>query len=67
MRHKMSIATIEGAVEEVADEMAGLERAIPPPIGAEATQEAEAGTERSPGIVGTQKEGGGGDFGQECS
>ena len=40
MRHEMSIATIEGAVEEVADEMAGPERAISPPIGAEATQEA---------------------------
>ena len=36
----MSIATIEGAVEEFADEMAGPERAISPPIGAEATQEA---------------------------
>ena len=40
MRHEMSIATIEGAVEEFADEMAGPERAISPPIGAEATQEA---------------------------
>ena len=39
-RREMSIAAIDGAVEEVADEMACPERVIPPPIGVESTLEA---------------------------
>ena len=40
LRREMSIATIDGAVEEVAEEMACPERVIPPPIGVESTLEA---------------------------
>ena len=39
-RREMSIAAIDGAVEEVAEEMACPERVIPPPIGVESTLEA---------------------------
>ena len=66
LRREMSIATIDGAVEEVAEEMACPERVIPPPIGVESTLEAN-GDGPYPSIVGTQEEGGGGDFGHECS
>ena len=36
----MARATVEGVIEEVAEEMACLERALPPPIGVELTLEA---------------------------
>ena len=36
----MARATVEGVIEEVAEEMACLERALPPPIGVELTPEA---------------------------
>ena len=62
----MAKAMLVELVTEVAEEMTSPERVIPPPIGVESTLEAN-GDGPYPSIVGTQEEGGGGDFGHECS
>ena len=59
----MARATVEGVIEDVAEEMACLERAIPPPIGVELTLEANGMGPGSASLACTDEKGGGGDSG----
>ena len=62
---KMARATVEGVIEEVAEEMACLERALPPPIGVELTPEANGMGPRAQrrSVACTDEKGGGGESG----